>query len=302
VTQQAALKDANDNIDTSLQSAFRNNGTVNPQPIADQISTELASPAGKLPPVQTAMKTLTDALQKSDGTGMETDPRMVYGVRRVINYMQSKKGQLENPGYGDADVMAALQRVKQATDGAIEPAAPGFKQAIADYATARQAIDAKEALQAAEPKLYDNLGRMQYPAMHRFMNDVVQSRDPRAPLNPYQSLTDMQMARLKSIHDDLQRVASASDLAKASGSDTTQSLLSTLRSAAGGLPGTIAASVAGHVFGGPLGAILGGTAKQAISNVVSERAGQRNLAKMGTMLRPDPTQFPTTPNQLMPPP
>ena len=41
----------------------------------------------------------------------------------------------------------------------------------------------------------------------------------RPPLNPYQSLTETQMARLKSIHDDLQRVASAEDLAKARGSD-----------------------------------------------------------------------------------
>ena len=39
------------------------------------------------------------------------------------------------------------------------------------------------------------------------MNEVIQSRDPRAPLNPYQSFTDVQMARLKSLHDDLQRVA-----------------------------------------------------------------------------------------------
>jgi hypothetical protein len=300
VTQGIAMRDADTNIQNGLTAAFDYGGRVDPQGIVDAIQAERDAPAGKLPPVQAVMKTVEQALQKADGSGLETDPRQVYGVRRVINFLQSKRGIAENPAYGDADVQAALVRVKTALDAAMEPAAPGFGQAISNYADAQKAIEAREALQAKEPTLYDDKGFMQFSRMHRFMRDIIQSRDPNAPLNPYQSLTEDQMNRLKSLHDDLMRVATADELAKARGSDTVMSALDVIKAGMAGLPGTIAAGAVGHVVGGgPWGAILGASAKQAIANIFTGRAERAATRSMQNYLRPD---VPTRPNPLLLPP
>ena len=142
---------------------------------------------------------------------------------------------------------------------------------------------------------------MQYSRFHRFMNEVIQSRDPRAPLNPYQSLTEVQMNRLKSIHDDLQRVASAEDLARAKGSDTAMNFMDAIKEAAQGVPGTIAAGVAGHVIGGPAGIVVGPAIKQGVQGVFTRRAERAATEKMGRLLRPDPALYPTRPNPLFNP-
>ena len=301
VTQGIDIDAAEKKIDDALGKAFSSGGEVDPQVVTRAIQAERTAPSGKLPPVKAVMKVVADAMQKEDGSGLETNPTQVYGVRRVINYLQSKNAIAENPAYGSPDVQAALIRVKNAIDGAIEPVAPGFTQAIGDYATARQAFDAREALQKAESKLYDGQGRMQYLPFHRFMNEVIQSRDPRAPLNPYQSLTETQMARLKSIHDDLQRVASAEDLAKARGSDSAMNFMDAAKEAAQGLPGTLAAGLAGHVVGGPAGIVLGPIVKQGVQGVFTRRAERAATEKMGRLLRPDPEQYPTRPNPLFNP-
>jgi hypothetical protein len=299
VTQGIDIAAAEKNIDEALGKAFSAGGEVNHQPITRAIQAERAGPSGKLPPVQAVMKIIEDAMRKSDGSGLETDPTQVYGVRRVINYLQSKNFLAENPGYGDKDVQAALIRVKAAIDGAIEPVAPGFTKALADYHTARSAFDVNEALQKWEPKLIDGQGRMQYLPMHRMMNEIIQSRDPRAPLNPWQSMPEAQLNRLKSLHDDLQRVASAEDLAKARGSDTTPSALDAVKEAASGLPGTLAAGAAGFVFGGgPFGAAAGAGMKEGIQGVFTRRAERAATEKMNRLLRPDATQYPTRANPL----
>jgi hypothetical protein len=296
VTQGNAIRAANDRIDAGLEAAYRAGGDVESQPIADAIKAERDSPNGKLPPVRAVMKAVEDALQRPDGTGLETDPRQVHGVRRVITYLQSKHGIAENPSYGSPDVQAALIRVKEVIDRQMEPAAPGFGQAIGEYAAAQRAIEAAEALQKWEPKLLDDKGRMQFSKIHRFMNDVIQARDPRAPLNPYQSFTPEQMNRLKSLHDDLMRVATAEDLAAARGSDSTPNLFDAVKQAAKGIPGTIAAGVAGHLVSGPMGMVFGPAVKEGIQSVLSQGAERRATKTMENLLRPDPAKYPTRPN------
>jgi hypothetical protein len=301
VTQGNAIRAAEDKIDSALDAAYSKGGKVDGQPVAEAIQAELDAPGGKLPPVKAVMKEISDAMQKSDGSGLETDPRQWHGVRRVINFYQSKHGIAEKPAYGAPDVQAALIRVKDALDGAVEPAAPGFREAIADYATAKQAFDVNEALQKAEPTLYDSRLHMNFSKMHTFMNKVIQSRDPRASLNPWQSMTEEQLNRLKSLHDDLMRVATADDLAKARGSDTVPNFLDAVKSAAHGIPGTIAAGVAGHIFGGPGGAVVGPIIKGQVENIFTRGAERRATERMGNLLRPDPTKYPTRPNPLLNP-
>ena len=302
VTHEAEMKAASDQIETQLQAAYAHGGTVDLQPVVDAANAELRGSAGKLPPVKAAMKAIVDAAEKSDGSGLETDPRQANAVRRAIIYMQSREGKLENPGYGHPDTLAALTRVKDVLTKQVEPAAPGFTEANTNYARARQATDAREALQAYEPKLYDRLGNMRYQAFHRMMGDIVKARDPNAPLGPYKALTEEQMNRLKSLHNDLKRAASAEDLARANGSDTTQTLFDLAKRAARHATGTGAGAVVGfgvsHILGPEAGMAAGMFTKDAVTHMFEKGAIDRATAEHNKLLHPDPAKYPTRPNPM----
>ena len=301
------MKAANDQIEQQLQAAYAHGGSVDLQPVVDAAKAELTGSAGKLPPVKSAMQQIIDAAQKDDGSGLETDPRQANAVRRVIIYLQSKEGRLANPGYGSPDTMAAMTRVKDVLTKQIEPAAPGFTEANANYAKARQALEAREALQEYEPKLYTApLGNMTFGPMHRLMGDIIKARDPNAPLSGYKALTEEQMNRLKSLHDDLQRVASAEELAKAAGSDTTQTLIDLARRAArhgvGGLVGMGTGFAVGHLFGHEAGMATGMFTKDVVNRMFEQQEVNKATAEHARMLRPDGTRYPTVPNPFTQPP
>jgi len=308
VTSLTAMEEANAQIEQQLQAAYAHGGTVDLEPVISATQRELSGSAGKLPPMKAAMKEIQDAAQKSDGTGLETDPRQANAVRRAIIFMQSKKGQLANPGYGDADVMAALTRVKDVLTKQVEPAAPGFTEANTNYAKARQALDAREALQAYEPKLYTGpTGNMTFGPMHRLMGDIIAGRDPRAPMNPYKHLTEDQMNRLKSLHDDLQRVATSQELANAAGggSDTSSTLFDMAKRAARSGVSTLGGAAAGMLVGKiwPDAAVSAGMfTKGALDNLFSQRAVAKATREHNALLHPDPALYPTKPNPLMQPP
>ena len=307
VTSNTAMKAANDQIEQQLQAAYAHGGSVDLQPVVDAAKAELTGSAGKLPPVKSAMQQIIDAAQKDDGSGLETDPRQANAVRRVIIYLQSKEGRLANPGYGSPDTMAAMTRVKDVLTKQIEPAAPGFTEANANYAKARQALEAREALQEYEPKLYTGpLGNMTFGPMHRLMGDIIKARDPNAPLSGYKALTEEQMNRLKSLHDDLQRVASAEELAKAAGSDTAQTLIDLARRAArhgvGGLVGMGTGFAVGHLFGHEAGMATGMFTKDVVNRMFEQREVNKATAEHARMLRPDGTRYPTVPNPFTQPP
>jgi len=278
---------------------------VDAAPAIDAINTERNAPSGKLPPVQTALDVVEKALHKRDGLTLEDDPRQVHGARRVITYLLSKRGQAEHPAYGEPDVQAALIRVRDVIDGTIEPASSGFKQALTNFSEAQRKIEAREIMQEAEKTLYDDQGRMQFRPFHAFMRKAVNARDPEAPLSPYKSLNEEQWNRLKSLHDDLMRVASAEDLAKAFGSDTTQNAGGFMRRAMRGAASTIAGSVVGTgvtALTGPVtGTIAGGTTAAGVQRLFSRREQARAVQDMNKMLRPDPALYPTRPNPFMGP-
>lgn len=295
VLQHTAMKNADENIEAGLTKAFNAGGKVDTAPIVSAVADELRGSAGELPPLKSAMKQLTDALEG------KTDPRDVYKVRRLINYMQSKTGKAENLGYGDHDVQAALVRVKQAVDRQMEPAAPGFGAAMSDYSAAQRAIEANEYLQKEEPKLYDKNGRMQYSRFHNFMVRMVMQRDPNVAPNPAQSVSQAQFERLQGIHDSLKRAASAEDLARAKGSDSAPNLMDIAKEALSGLPGQIAAGVVGHAALGPFGAAAAPVVKAGIGAMVSRRGQARATTKMRNLLYPEGTTSPPRPpNQLTP--
>jgi hypothetical protein len=282
----AATKARDDQLEADIGAAFRRKGQADAQPIVDVGQSILNGPDGKIDPVVRVVKNVTDKLYDADGN-LETDPAKLWGVRKQINFLLSKEAAIETPSNQAA--ARQLMQLRNAVDAAIEPAAPGFGDAISNYAAASRPIDAMELLQAREPKLYDSLNRMQYSKVQQMMREAVAARHPDAPLNPWQSLSDDQMQRLWALRDDLRRSASAEDLARASGSDTVPNAIDVAKQYSG-----VALSAV------PVLGPMAYRAKAALAPILDAAAARRQRARGMQMQYPDPAKYQLR-NPLAPP-
>ena len=290
VTRAADLKVANDKINTDLANVWQGKGDADPANVHTQIQTELAGSAGELPPLKSAMKQVSDSLENAG-----TDPQRMYRTHRLINYLQSKQGQLANPGYGAGDVQAALTRVKATLAKTIDDAAPGFGNAMSDYSTARGPIDAAKALQDRENGLYDSRGHMSFLKVHGLMRDIIDAQKWDAPNDPLAGASDAQVARLKALHDDLKRVASAKDLATAQGSDTAMNAVD-IAKAYGKLAGRAGIEGAANLtLGTGVGSMVVRGAENLLRPITSGIAARQQMRRGMEILQPKP-------NPLQPPP
>lgn len=285
VTRTNDLKAATDKIEADLKTVWKNKKPADAQPVVDAANAELDGSAGMLPPVRDVVQQVRNAVTKADGS-LETDPQKLYAARRLINFMQSKAGRAANPAYGHGDVEATLVRLKQAVDNVIDPAAPGFRQAISDYAAARGPVDAAEALQAREGGLLDSQGRMQFTKVHSLLRDVIEAQKPGAPISPLRNVSEEQLTRLKSLHDDLQRVASAADLERARGSDTVQNIADAAK-ALGKLGARGAAhGAASWALGPGVGSIAVESAGRLFQPLTAARSARKLQRRGEELLRP----------------
>ena len=268
ITRAGDLKRAEQKIETDLATVWRGKGEADPAGVHTQIETELNGSAGDLPPLKSAMQQVKESLEQAG-----TDPQAMYRTHRLINYLQSREGQRANPGYGANDVQAALTRVKAALKDAIEPAAPGFKKAMSDYAEARGPIDAAKALQDRENGLYDTRGHMTFGAVHKLLRDIIEAQRWDAPDHPFQFVSDEQMQRLQRLHDNLKRVASAQDLAAARGSDTAQNLVDIAKGAA-----KAGVSMAAHAAANKVAPVAGSFVVNALGQAI-ERGREARLRR-----------------------
>jgi transglycosylase-like protein with SLT domain len=239
------------------------------QPVIDAANDILSGPDSKRTLVRNAVNDVTGQLFDKDGK-LETDPEMLYGVRKHIDDLMSKEAGATDPK--SVRAMSNLQALKSSLDDVIENAAPGFKQYLQNFADASKRIDEMSVLQKFEPKLYDAQNRMTYSKVQTMMRQIVDSRQ--APgINAAKSITDDTMARLWALRDDLRRSASAQELARAPGSDTVQNALDVAKSIAGraALHGA-ATAIAGPGTGSML--------LRGIGSVVSPVLEQRRLQKM----------------------
>jgi hypothetical protein len=209
-------------------------------------------------------------------------------VRKHIDDLLSKEAGATDPK--SIRAAANLQQLKTVLDGTIEQAAPGFKQYLKNFSDASRPIDEMEVLQGHQNKLYDTQGRMQLSRVQSMMRNIVDSRA--APgINPYKSISDETMQRLWNLRDDLRRSASAQELARTPGSDTTQTMGDVAKRAAV-IGGRLAAhGVANHLFP-VLGSLGVNAAEGAIANKLAAGAQRRGIARGMSNLNP---------NQLRPP-
>jgi len=220
--------------DAKMAERVGENGTVwrgkqdaDAQPVVDLGDAILRGPDGKRSAVEREVDGVLSRLRKRGSDDLETDPEILYGVRKHINDRLSKEAAMDDPMV--VRVRANLLALREVLDQRIEAAAPGFRQAINDFATESRPIDALEALQNAEKGLYGSDGRLQFSKVQRLMREITYANHPDAPLNPWQSLTDDQIGRLFNLRDTMRRAASADDLARARGSDTAQNLVGIMK-------------------------------------------------------------------------
>lgn len=271
-----AENDRDEQMQTGQQAAFADKTAADPAPVVETIQNILAGPEGKRPAVQTALGQVASSLYDAKGN-LETDPEMLYGVRKAIGDMLSKQGAMANPGAALAS--SQLMEVKKALDQAIEPGAPGFKQYLNDYAAASAPIDTMQYLQDRMPQVMPN-GKMSYPKFNQMMVQIAKQRS--APgMNPAKSIDPETLAQLYNIHSDLKRTTNL-DLGRARGSDSVQNagVLGKISSVVGK---GIAHTVAAHV---PMGNFLLAGADVAMASRKAAQSQKAIAARANQLLYP----------------
>lgn len=273
--------------ESDLAGVWKNKTEADAQPVIDAANDIKASPDGRRPVVRSAVDAVTKELYDPDGK-LITDPEQLYGVRKHIDDLLSKEAGATDPK--SIRAAANLQQLKTALDGVIEPAAPGFTQYLKNFADASKPIDEMQVLQGHQGKLYDTQGRMQLSRVQTMMRNIVDSRA--APgINPYKSISDDTMAKLWNLRDDLRRSASAQELARTPGSDTSQTMFDLAKRgiAAGG---DLAAHSVAHHFAPIVGPIVWNSVKAGIANKRAAGAQASAIARGLHNLNP---------NRLVPP-
>lgn len=271
---------------TDLKATWANKAAADPQPLFDTAQTIKQSPDGRRPLVRRLVDSVTNELTDDNGK-LITDPELLYGVRKHIDDLINEQGAAGKPANDRA--MANLLELKSTLDGVIEAAAPGFQQYLKNFSDASRPIDEMRVLQKHENKLYAGPNStMTFSRVQNMMRQIVDSRS--APgINPYKSISDETMGKLWALRDDLRRVASAEDLARARGSDTTQNLVDLAR-----LGGTAVLHTGANLAFGPgLGSMVVQGGKAAMAPFSTRRQIRRGME----MLRP--TQYQLK-NPLMP--
>jgi hypothetical protein len=263
-TQKRRLEEARGQAaEADLRATWRNKQDADPAPVSEKAATILASPDGRRPAVRGVVDSVMREMVDSNGKPI-TDPEMLYGVRKHIDDLLSKEGAKDNPSAVRAT--AQLLELKGALDGVIETAAPGFRQYLNNFAEASRPIDEMTVLQEYAPRIRDSQNRITYSSVQRMLKDIVEDRAAKG-INAAQSISDETMNSLFALRNDLRRVASSDDLAKARGSDTVQNAMDLVKNVGGkGLAegaGFLAAGMPGGslVLGGITSAIRGNKLK-----------------------------------------
>jgi hypothetical protein len=162
--------------------------------------------------------------------------------------------------------------------------APGYKDMRATYRAHAEKIEAMNILQEkTRGMLSQTTTPMRFSDFQRMMKNIVDMRKtPSTDLNPYKSITDEQMSRLWNVRDDLRRVATASELARAPGSDTLPNVLDLLKRHIG--PGAVHA-VANFISPG-WGTVAVNTLQQIAAPHFAARAQAQTRARAQELLHP----------------
>jgi hypothetical protein len=258
-------------------------GDVSMRPLLEQIDKTLAIPENRQnPQLQKVLGDLRDRLTNPDGTPKEMHPQEAWGLRRSIDRLTDKRMAAEDPNLHYEGHQ--LRTISDVLDGEIEKMAPGYADMVNTYRSHAQKIEAMQVLQdKTRGMLSQTTTPVRFSDFQRFMKNVVDMRKtPSTDLNPYKSITDEQMQRLWNVRDDLRRVATASELARAPGSDTLPNVMDMLKRHG---PGWAAHGVANYISPG-WGSVVVKALQGAAEPARAARAQARTRARAQELLHP----------------
>lgn len=277
----------------ALPQVFKNAGVADAKPVVGVIDDILAGPSGKRDAVVQSLNNIRSKLVDGKGA-IESNPEVLYSsIRKQIDDLLDKRLATSNPAGLQAS--RELLKVKDALDGVIEQAAPGFRNYLEAYATASKPIDAMRYLQNLN--LTDAQGNLTLARVQSALKGL-ERQVAKPGANDAKAVTQDQILALKGLRDDLLRGAETS-AGRSLGSNTaqnlaTQNMLSQalpgrLGALAGKAPeGSLGAALGtgvGYMIGGPLGAAAGGAVGGSLGRTVSSAVNMNNEAIQGLLTK-----------------
>lgn len=246
------------------EAAFANAKPVDPTPIVSQIDRILGSPEGKRAAVKSTLAKVKDSLFNADGE-VETDPNMLYGVRKNLNDLLDPVAQKDNPQLQQA--ARQLLDVKGNLDDVIEAGAPGFKQYVQQFSELSKPIDAQRYLQSLNlTNAADNVRLQSVDAAIK----SIERQQQMPGVQKASAVSEDQLNALKTLRNTLRMEQFSSTAGKTLGSNTFQNLAT--NSMAGRITGNplvnVGMAVTGSAAGGPLGAAIAAGANMAAHSML----------------------------------
>lgn len=225
-----------------------------------------------------ALQPFVDALTDDAGAPVELGAKELYGIRQEMG--RKVKDMATDTDL--AHLRSQFRDLMDVTDQAITTGAPDYRTMMDEYRTRSMAIDAAERLQDIKLKITNGSDRtITFGALDRYMKTLWMERHGPNPYAPAKSIPQDVWDRLMMLHERLARSASADELARTKGSDTTQLMMQMIRTGALGV-----AHAAGVHFTGGIGNI-------AIPYLTRKFDESRGLRAVQRELNPDPSQYPT---------
>ena len=255
-----------------------NGEPVSTADVVDHMKSVLADPVNKFNSyLKSAFKPFMDALTDKNGNPIQLGARELYGVRQEMG--RKVKDMATNPDL--AHVRGQFGDLIDTTDSTITGGAPDYRTMMDNYRNDSKGINAAERLGNLKMKVTNGADRViTFGAMDRYMKSLWMERHGPNPYAPAKDIPQATWDDMMLLHQRLARSASADELAKTKGSDTTQLMMEMMRKGAIGVAHVAAAKMTGG---------LGNIAIPYITKGIDERRAQR---KVGQHLNPDLSQYP----------
>ena len=224
-----------------------------------------------------AFQPFIDMLTDAEGNPKTMGAKELYGVRQEMG--RRVKDMATDPDL--AHVRDQFGDLLDVTDGAITSGAPEYRTMMDNYRQASIGINEAERLQDMRLKITNGSDRViTFGALDRYMKTLWMERHGPNRYAPAKDISPETWDHLMQLHERLARSASADELAKTKGSDTTQLMMEMTRKGAIG---------AAHLAAAKLTGGLGNIAIPYITKGIDERRAQRQV---GRHLNPDLRQYP----------
>jgi hypothetical protein len=257
-----------------------NGEPVSTAPVVNHMKAVLADPVEKANSyLKAALKPYLDALTDKDGNPITMGAKELYGQRQEM--ARNVKDMATDPKL--AHVRGQFGDLLDMTDNTITTGAPSYRTMMDNYKAESGPINAAERLADIKLKVTNGSDRViTFGAMDRYMKSLWMERHGPNPYAPAKSIPQATWDHLMQLHERLARSASADELARTKGSDTTQLMMEMARKGAIG---------AAHLLAAKIAPGLGNLAVPYITKQIDARMAQK---KVGQHLNPDLSQYPPT--------